>query len=158
MTNPRNTTRGASHARPLRRTILGESHRERRHTQPVQRGNTGETTSGTGGSRNGKTANRLSECTLGIHCRRRCGESVPHITLLSWVVAERIADRGRANTQGSSYGRALQCLKDRDQRVALGAPVEIGAPGYGASIRARSSCQSASGRTRRVWSGRSTRT
>ena len=41
-----------------------------------------------------------------------------------------------ANTQGTSYGRALQCLKDRDQRVALGAPVEIGAPGYGASIRA----------------------
>ena len=41
-----------------------------------------------------------------------------------------------ANTQGSSYGRALQCLKDRDQRVALGAPVEMGAPGYVASIRA----------------------
>ena len=35
-----------------------------------------------------------------------------------------------ANMQGSSYGRALQCLKDRDQRVALGAPVEMGAPGY----------------------------
>ena len=34
-------------------------------------------------------------------------------------------------TQGSSYGRALQCLKDRDQQVlALGAPVEMGAPGY----------------------------
>ena len=41
-----------------------------------------------------------------------------------------------ANTQAISYGRRLQCLKDRDQRVALGSPVEIGAPGYGASIRA----------------------
>ena len=40
------------------------------------------------------------------------------------------------NTQGSAYGRSLQCLKDRDQRVALGAPVEMGAPGYNASIRA----------------------
>ena len=28
-----------------------------------------------------KTANRLSECTLESHCRRRRGESVPHITL-----------------------------------------------------------------------------
>ena len=40
------------------------------------------------------------------------------------------------NTQGSAYGRSLECLKDRDQRVALGAPVEMGAPGYIASIRA----------------------
>ena len=28
-----------------------------------------------------KTANRLSECTLESHCRRRRGESVPHITV-----------------------------------------------------------------------------
>ena len=49
------------------------------HT-PVQRGNTGETTSGTGGLRNSKTANRLSECTLESHCRRRRGESVPHLS------------------------------------------------------------------------------
>ena len=33
-----------------------------------------------GGSGNSKTANRLSECTLESHCRRRRGESVPHVT------------------------------------------------------------------------------
>ena len=40
-----------------------------------------------------KTANRLSECTLESHCRRRRGESVPHITLLRWDVAERMHPR-----------------------------------------------------------------
>ena len=42
-----------------------------------------------------RRANRLSECTLGSHCRRRRGESVPHITLLRWDVAERMHPRSR---------------------------------------------------------------
>ena len=58
---------------------------KKRHT-PVQRGNTGETTSGRGGSRTSKTANLLSECAFESHCRHRRGESVPHITVALPIV------------------------------------------------------------------------
>ena len=89
-TTPHNTTRSASLARPLRRPRGPEN-----PSNQYNAVNTGETTSGTGGSRNSKTANRLSECALESHCRRRRGESVPHITfyLLRWDVAERIPYR-----------------------------------------------------------------
>ena len=53
----------------------------RRHTPRNNAETQVKTTSGTGGgSRNSKTANRLSECALESHCRRRHGESVSHIT------------------------------------------------------------------------------
>ena len=92
MTNPRNTTRSASLARPLRRTRGPENPTGNEDTHNQYNAETQvKRQAERGGSRNGKTANRLSECTLGSHCRRRRGESVPHITLLSWVVAERIA-------------------------------------------------------------------
>ena len=62
--------------------ILGESHREpdqdthNRYNAETQVKPQAER----GGSRNSKTANRLSECTLESHCRRRRGESVPHLS------------------------------------------------------------------------------
>ena len=72
------------------RKIPQGTHRERRHTHRYNAETQVKRQTERGGSRNSKTANRLSECTLEDHCRRRCGESVPHITLLRWDVAERM--------------------------------------------------------------------
>ena len=70
----------------LRTRDHSESHEDtkgarshRKHT-PVQRGTQMKRQAERGGSRNGKTTDRLSEYTVGSHCRHRHCESVPHIT------------------------------------------------------------------------------
>ena len=78
MTNPRNTT--FARVTTPRNTFPERSHRERRHTHRYNAETQVKRQAERGGSRNSKTANRLSECTLESHCRRRRGESVPHIT------------------------------------------------------------------------------
>ena len=89
-TSPRKVTLLAANSRRFahettpKTTGLGDSHRERRHTNRYNETLTRHTQmkrqAEWGGSRNSKRTDRLSGCTVGIHCRHRHRESVPHIT------------------------------------------------------------------------------
>jgi hypothetical protein len=76
-------SRRFAHETTPKTTGLGDSHRERRHTNRYNETLTRHTQmkrQAERGSRNSKTTDRLSGGTVGNHCRHRHRESVPHIT------------------------------------------------------------------------------